>query len=188
MHSSQSFNTAVSFVTNTTGSRIQARPSGFCSDGRTGCSELLVSRSRYGGGCRLDSRIHPHRTDRLGNFWWTSFEGRTESCYQWRSLFAIVLLISGVVQNFADTTVTTLAGGDQILPGGPVASQEAIKDLGIEWWRLLQCELCASVREPNAPDEPALRSLCCWLSRLACLGRLGAWWDRCAKGSRSSRR
>ena len=35
------------------------------------------------------------------------------------------------MQNFAgDTTITTLAGGTQTIPGGPVASQEAIKQLG----------------------------------------------------------
>jgi potassium-transporting ATPase potassium-binding subunit len=42
-----------------------------------------------------------------------------------------VLLVFGVVQNFAgDTVMTTLTGGHQTLTGGPVASQEAIKQLG----------------------------------------------------------
>jgi K+-transporting ATPase ATPase A chain len=36
-----------------------------------------------------------------------------------------------VVQNFAgDTAITTLSGGSQTIPGGPVASQEVIKELG----------------------------------------------------------
>jgi potassium-transporting ATPase potassium-binding subunit len=46
-------------------------------------------------------------------------------------VIAIVLIIGGVVQNFHGyETITTLAGGHQTLTGGPVASQEAIKELG----------------------------------------------------------
>ena len=44
---------------------------------------------------------------------------------------AVVLIVGGVVQNFNGfTEVATLTGGTQVLPGGPVASQEAIKELG----------------------------------------------------------
>ena len=44
---------------------------------------------------------------------------------------AVVLVAGGVVQNLsAGTDVATLAGGTQHLTGGPVASQEAIKQLG----------------------------------------------------------
>jgi K+-transporting ATPase ATPase A chain len=46
-------------------------------------------------------------------------------------IFAIVLIVGGVIQNFNPTDVVhTLAGGTQSIPGGPVASQEAIKELG----------------------------------------------------------
>ena len=42
-----------------------------------------------------------------------------------------VLILFGVVQNFAgDPVMHTLTGGSQALTGGPVASQEAIKELG----------------------------------------------------------
>lgn len=44
---------------------------------------------------------------------------------------AALLMVGGVVQNLTDPmTVTTLQGGAQTLPGGPVATQEAIKQLG----------------------------------------------------------
>ncbi|WP_244930796.1 potassium-transporting ATPase subunit KdpA [Nocardioides sp. W7] len=48
------------------------------------------------------------------------------------SLFAaLVLVLLGVVQNLAgNADVTTLDGSTQVLTGGPVASQEAIKQLG----------------------------------------------------------
>ena len=46
-------------------------------------------------------------------------------------LFAIVFVAAGMVQNFHDyQTVHTIAGGTQTITGGPVASQEVIKELG----------------------------------------------------------
>ncbi len=45
---------------------------------------------------------------------------------------AIILIAGGAIQNFHlhDQVVNTLAGGQQTITGGPVASQEAIKELG----------------------------------------------------------
>lgn len=44
---------------------------------------------------------------------------------------AILLLVCGVIQNLdPDRVISTIAGGSQALPGGPVASQESIKLLG----------------------------------------------------------
>jgi potassium-transporting ATPase potassium-binding subunit len=46
-------------------------------------------------------------------------------------VFAIVFVAAGMIQNFHDYhTITTIAGSQQTLPGGPVASQEVIKELG----------------------------------------------------------
>jgi K+-transporting ATPase ATPase A chain len=46
-------------------------------------------------------------------------------------LGTVVLVCAGVVQNLhAPHTITTLAGGHQTITGGPVASQESIKELG----------------------------------------------------------
>ena len=44
-----------------------------------------------------------------------------------------MLVSQGVVQNFhANKTVTTVSGQQQTIPGGPIASQEAIKEIGRE--------------------------------------------------------
>ena len=45
---------------------------------------------------------------------------------------AVILITGGAIQNFHlhDQVVTTLAGGQQTINGGPVASQEVIKELG----------------------------------------------------------
>ena len=71
------------------------------------------------------------RTDQLGNFWVDLTRITLRILLPISALAAIVLIIAGAVQNLsAGTDVTTLAGGTQRLTGGPVASQEAIKDLG----------------------------------------------------------
>ena len=67
----------------------------------------------------------------IGNFWVDMFRGVFRLLLPLSIVAAIVLIVGGVVQNFNGfTEVTTLAGNTQNLPGGPVASQEAIKELG----------------------------------------------------------
>ncbi|MFB0834606.1 potassium-transporting ATPase subunit KdpA [Arthrobacter halodurans] len=67
----------------------------------------------------------------IGNFWVDLTRGTLRLLLPASVLGAIVLIAGGVVQNLNGfTEITTLAGGAQSLPGGPVASQEAIKNLG----------------------------------------------------------
>jgi potassium-transporting ATPase potassium-binding subunit len=71
------------------------------------------------------------RTDKLGNFWVDMTRGTIRVLLPISVIGAIILVASGVIENFtAYHTITTLAGGHQTIPGGAVASQEAIKDLG----------------------------------------------------------
>lgn len=71
------------------------------------------------------------RSGTIGNFWVDLFRGSFRLLLPLAVLSAIVLIVGGVVQNFNGfTELTTLAGNTQHLPGGPVASQEAIKELG----------------------------------------------------------
>lgn len=71
------------------------------------------------------------RTDTLGNFWVDLVRGTLRILLPLSVLAAVILLAGGVVQNFNGfTEVTTVTGGTQSIPGGPVASQEAIKMLG----------------------------------------------------------
>ena len=67
----------------------------------------------------------------LGNFWVDLTRSVVRVLLPLSLLFAIVLLSRGVIQNFHGATAAqTLQGGTQLIPGGPVASQEAIKQLG----------------------------------------------------------
>ena len=70
-------------------------------------------------------------TGSLGNFW----VDLTRICFRLllpiAVLGAILFVAAGMVQNFSPgTEVTTLAGNSQHITGGPVASQEIIKELG----------------------------------------------------------
>ena len=67
----------------------------------------------------------------IGNFWVDLIRGLGRILLPLAVIGAIALLAGGVIQNFAGfTDVTTVSGGTQTIPGGPVASQEAIKLLG----------------------------------------------------------
>jgi len=71
------------------------------------------------------------KTDKLGNFWVDVCRGSFRILLPLSFVLAIVFMIGGVVQNFHGyDTITTLVGGHQTITGGPVASQEAIKELG----------------------------------------------------------
>ena len=72
------------------------------------------------------------RTGDLGNFWVDLVRGTLRILLPICVVAAIVLIAGGAIQNFHnyDQVVNTLAGGQQTIPGGAVASQEAIKDLG----------------------------------------------------------
>ena len=71
------------------------------------------------------------RTDRLGNFWVDVTRITIRYLIPLSIIGGIVLLAGGAIDNFAHYhTVTTLSGGHQTIVGGPVASQEVIKDAG----------------------------------------------------------
>ncbi len=71
------------------------------------------------------------RTDRLGNFWVNLTRIVIRVLLPLAVIGGIILLAGGVVDNFTATHgVQTLAGGSQNMVGGPVASQEVIKEMG----------------------------------------------------------
>jgi K+-transporting ATPase ATPase A chain len=71
------------------------------------------------------------RTDRLGNFWVDLTRTVFRILLPMAVVGGLVLVAMGVVQNFSGGhEVTSVVGQTQTLPGGPVASQEIIKELG----------------------------------------------------------
>ncbi|MER5603547.1 potassium-transporting ATPase subunit KdpA [Streptomyces sp. NPDC002265] len=71
------------------------------------------------------------KTDRVGNFWQDLTRIVLRVLLPISLVMAVVLVASGAVENFHGfESITTIAGQHQSIPGGPVASQEAIKELG----------------------------------------------------------
>src|SRR5215468_949876 len=71
------------------------------------------------------------QTEQLGNFWVDLIRITLRVLLPIAVIGAIVLIAGGAIQNLSGGhDVSTLAGGTQHITGGPVASQEVIKELG----------------------------------------------------------
>ncbi|MFJ8043585.1 potassium-transporting ATPase subunit KdpA [Kitasatospora sp. NPDC096147] len=91
-----------------------------------------------------------NRTDRVGNFWVDLTRINLRLLLPIAVLFALVLAASGVVQNFHGFhEVATLTGGQQAIPGGPVASQEVIKLLGTNGGGFFNANSAHPFENPN---------------------------------------
>ena len=90
-------------------------------------------------------------TDRLGNFWVDVTRAVFRLLLPLSVLGAIVLLATGAIDNFAHYhTITTLSGAHQTIPGGPVASQEVIKDMGNNGGGFFNANSSHPFESPNA--------------------------------------
>jgi len=128
-----SFNTAISFVTNTNWQSYSPE----VTLGYTVQFAGLVVQNFASAAVGIAVAIAlvrgfaSRRSGTIGNFWVDLVRGTTRILLPIAVIGAVVLMIGGVIQNFSGfTDVTTLAGTTQTIPGGPVASQEAIKLLG----------------------------------------------------------
>jgi len=71
------------------------------------------------------------KTDRLGNFWVDMTRVVIRLLLPFSVIGAIILMATGVIDNFSAThLIHSLAGSQQTMVGGPVASQEVIKEMG----------------------------------------------------------
>ncbi|HKA98540.1 MAG TPA: potassium-transporting ATPase subunit KdpA [Streptosporangiaceae bacterium] len=71
------------------------------------------------------------RTGTLGNFWVDLTRGTLRVLLPLAVVGGLVLAAGGLIDNFsAYHTVSTLSGAHQTIVGGPVASQEVIKEMG----------------------------------------------------------
>ncbi|HEY5886802.1 MAG TPA: potassium-transporting ATPase subunit KdpA, partial [Acidimicrobiales bacterium] len=90
------------------------------------------------------------RSDTIGNFWVDLVRGTVRVLLPIAFVAAIVLVSQGVVQNLRGfDTVTTVEGAAQVIPGGPAASQEAIKELGTNGGGDLNANSAHPLANPN---------------------------------------
>ena len=134
MTPSLAWNTAISFVTNTnwqaySGESTQGhlvQMAGLAVQNFVSAAVgIAVAMALVRGFARIKS-------DELGNFWVDLVRGTVRILLPLSFIAALVLVAGGTIQNFHlhDQVVTTLGGAQQTITGGPVASQEAIKELG----------------------------------------------------------
>jgi potassium-transporting ATPase potassium-binding subunit len=127
-----SFNTAISFIT---GTNWQAY------EGETAASYLaqmagLVVAQFTAAAIGLSVALAVIRgiagsSRTIGNFWVDLTRSLVRVFVPLSIVGALILVGQGAVQNFSGfRTASTLAGGTQTIPGGPVASMEVIKLLG----------------------------------------------------------
>ncbi|MFZ4895799.1 potassium-transporting ATPase subunit KdpA [Plantibacter sp. Mn2098] len=130
---SLSFNTAISFVTNTNWQSYTPEATlGYTVQLAGLAVQNFVSAAvGIAVAIALVRGFALKHSDTIGNFWVDLLRGTVRILLPFSVVAAIILVAGGVIQNFADpTSVHTIAGATQSIPGGPVASQEAIKMLG----------------------------------------------------------
>lgn len=127
-----SFNTAISFVTNTNWQSYAGESTlGFTAQmAGLAVQNFLSAAVGIAIAVALIRGFARSRSGSLGNFWVDLTRGTLRVLLPVAFVGAVLLMAGGVVQSFSDTTATTLMGDSQVLTGGPVASQEAIKLLG----------------------------------------------------------
>ncbi|MFE9107763.1 potassium-transporting ATPase subunit KdpA [Actinomadura geliboluensis] len=129
----QAWNTAVSFVTNTNWQSYsgEATMGHLVQMAGLAVQNFVSAAVGMSVAVALIRGFARKKTDRLGNFW----VDLTRTCL--RVLLpvafagAVLLIAGGLVQNFSGGhAADTITGARQLIPGGPVASQEVIKLLG----------------------------------------------------------
>ncbi|WP_405019884.1 potassium-transporting ATPase subunit KdpA [Kitasatospora sp. NBC_00070] len=91
-----------------------------------------------------------NKTDRVGNFWVDLTRIVLRLLLPLAIVFALVLVAGGTIQNFHGFhELTTLAGDPQSIPGGPVASQEVIKELGTNGGGFFNANSAHPFENPN---------------------------------------
>ncbi|HEY9507217.1 MAG TPA: potassium-transporting ATPase subunit KdpA [Gemmatimonadales bacterium] len=129
----QAFNTAASFVTNTNWQSYSGESTmgHLVQMGGLAVQNFVSAAVGMAVAIALVRAFGRSRTDRIGNFWVDLVRGSLRILLPIAVVAAVALVALGVVQNLSSgTEVTTLAGQSQTITGGPVASQEAIKELG----------------------------------------------------------
>ncbi|WP_406432389.1 potassium-transporting ATPase subunit KdpA [Streptomyces sp. NBC_01589] len=149
----QSFNTAASFVTNTNWQSYSGESTMGHLVQMAGLAVQNFVSAAVGIAvvAALIRGFSRKATDRVGNFWVDLTRIVLRVLLPLAFVFAIVLVAAGAVQNFHGIhDITTIAGGNQSMTGGPVASQESIKELGTNGGGFYNANSAHPFENPNA--------------------------------------
>ncbi len=129
----QAFETAASFSTNTnwqsySGETVMSYLSQMT---QLAFHNFTSAASGMAGAMALTRGLSRRSAGRIGNVWADLVRGTLYLFLPFSFVLALLFVQQGVIQNFHPyVTATTLEGAKQVLAMGPVASQEAIKQLG----------------------------------------------------------
>ena len=127
------WNTAISFVTNTNWQAYtgEATMSHLTQMAALALHNFLSAATGIAIAVAVIRGIARAEAKTIGSFWVDLTRSTLWVLLPISLVAAVVLMSQGVVQSFSPrVTVTTLDGATQSIPQGPVASQEAIKELG----------------------------------------------------------
>ncbi|WP_225825357.1 potassium-transporting ATPase subunit KdpA [Streptomyces naphthomycinicus] len=129
----QSFNTAVSFVTNTNWQSYYGEQTmgHVVQTAGLAVQNFVSAAVGIAVAVALVRGFARSRTGELGNFWADLVRGTLRILVPMAAVAAVILVACGAIQNFSGIhEVGQFMGGSQQWNGGAVASQEAIKELG----------------------------------------------------------
>ncbi len=152
------FNTATSFVTNTnwqaysgesTMSYFVQMAALAVQNFASAAAGIAVAVALIRGFARTEKKT-------VGNFWVDVTRATVYVLLPISILAGLLYVSQGAIQNFKPyTQVTTVEGATQVIAQGPVASQEAIKQLGTNGGGYFNANSSHPVREPNAGQQPS---------------------------------
>jgi K+-transporting ATPase ATPase A chain len=148
-----SFNTAASFVTNTNWQNYSGESTMSHLSQMTGLAvqNFVSAAAGMAVAIAFIRGLVRSRAKTLGNFWVDLTRTVVRILLPLSFVFAIAFVSQGVVSNFnATQAVVTVEGSSQSIPGGPIASQEAIKELGTNGGGPYNANSAHPFENPNA--------------------------------------
>jgi K+-transporting ATPase ATPase A chain len=147
-----SFNTAVSFMTNTNWQNYGGEATmGYLSQMAGLAVQNFVSAAAgMAVAIALIRGISRRGSSTIGNFWVDLTRSVTRILLPLSVVVGLGLVAGGAIQNFSGYhEATTVEGATQVIPGGPLASQVAIKQLGTNGGGFLNVNSIHPFENPN---------------------------------------
>lgn len=150
----QAWNTAVSFTTNTNWQSYSGEEAMTVLTQMAGLAVQNFVSAAVGiavAVALVRGLANRHGDGNIGNFWVDLTRTVLRVLLPIAAIGAILLISQGAIQNFsAPQTIQTVTGGSQTIPSGAVASQEVIKELGINGGGYFNANSAHPFENPNA--------------------------------------
>jgi potassium-transporting ATPase potassium-binding subunit len=178
------FNTAVSFATNTNWQNYggEATMSYFSQIVGLVLHQFLSAAMGMAVAVVVIRAIARRTMSTLGNFWVDMVRAILYILLPIAAVVALVLVANGAIQNFSGYSVVhTLTNGIQTIAQGPVASMEAIKDLGTNGGGFFNANAAHPFENPNGFTN-SLQIFICLLIPFGLTITFGRWVGKVKQG------